>query len=154
MGMIRDLRHVAVTLKGSPELIEESRKRIMASLFGQKELSMEDEEYLFNVLTKLRGEMTAEKLVPPGQVIVVTSEEHYSVDRREVKPQLSGTSNGDGIKEQRLADIRITARDVGEILERRFGEIWFGKGMFSDHSPKCYEFVLEALWRGVRQGLK
>jgi len=154
MGMIRDLRHVAVTLKGSPELIEESRKRIIASLFGQKELSMEDEEYLFNVLTRLRGEMTAEKLVPPGQVIVVTSEEHYSVDRREVKPQLSGASNGDGLKEQRLADIRITARDVGEILERRFGEIWFGKGMFSDHSPKCYEFVLEALWRGVRQGSK
>jgi hypothetical protein len=82
--------------------------------------------------------MTAEKLVPPGQVLVVTSEEHFSIDRR---------NNID--REKRSADMRITVRDVGEVLETRFGEIWFGKGMFSDHSPKCYEFVLEALRRGV-----
>ena len=138
MGMLRDLRRVAITLKDSPDLLEESRRRILAGVFNQP-WSSEDETFLFNVLTRLRSEMTAEKLVPPGQVLVVTSEEHFSVDRRN-----TGT-------EQRSADVRITVRDVEEVLERRFGEIWFGKGMFSDHSPKCYEFVLEALRRGVMQ---
>jgi hypothetical protein len=138
MGMLRDLRRVAITLKDSPDLLEESRRRILAGVFKQPWTS-EDETFLFNVLTRLRSEMTAEKLVPPGQVLVVTSEEHFSVDRRN-----TGT-------EQRSADVRITVRDVEEVLERRFGEIWFGKGMFSDHSPKCYEFVLEALRRGVMQ---
>jgi len=136
MGMLRDLRRIAITLKDSPDLLEESRRRILAGVFNQP-LTTEDETYLFNVITRLRSEMTAEKLVPPGQVLVVTSEEHFSVDRRNVG------------SEKRSADLRITVRDVGEVLERRFGEIWFGKGMFSDHSPKSYEFVLEALRRGV-----
>jgi hypothetical protein len=135
MGMIRDLRKVAVALKDSPDLLEESRRKILASVFGQT-VSPEDEVYLFDVLTRLRSEMSAEKLVPPGQVIVVSSEEHYSVDKR-----------GSGVGTS--ADVRITARDVGECLEKRFGEIWFAKGMFSDHSPKYYEFILGALQRGV-----
>lgn len=141
MGMIRDLRRIAVTLKDSPVLLEESRRKILAGVFSQP-ISSEDEKFLYDVLTKLRSEMTAEKLVPPGQVIVVTSEEHFSVDRR----------GPGGVSECRNADIRVTARDVGEVLERRFGEVWFGKGMFSDHSPKQYEFVLEALRRGVMNG--
>lgn len=136
MGMLRDLRRIAIVLKDSPELLEESRRRILGGVFNQP-TSPDDETFLFNVLTRLRSEMTAEKLVPPGQVLVVTSEEHFSVDRRNL-----GT-------EKRSADIRITVTDVGEILQRRFGEVWFGKGMFSDHSPKCYEFILEALRRGV-----
>jgi hypothetical protein len=136
MGMIRDLRRIAITLKETPELLEQSRRKILAGVFNQP-VSPEDERYLFGVLTRLRSEMTAEKLVPPGKVIVVTSEEHFSVDK-------AGTSM--------LADIRVTVRDVGEVLDRRFGEVWFGKGMFSDHSPKHYEFVLEALRRGVING--
>lgn len=132
VGMLRDLRKIAVALKDSPDLLDESRRKILASLFNQP-LSSEDETYLFEVLTRLRSEMTAEKMVPPGRVIVVSSEEHYSVDTR------GGTG----------ANIRIRGRDVGECLERRFGEIWFAKGMFSDHSPKHYEFALAALHRGV-----
>lgn len=141
MGMIRDLRRIAVTLKDSPELLEESRRKILAGVFSQP-VSPEDEKFLYDVLTRLRSEMTAEKLAPPGQVIVVTSEEHFSVDRRGSR----------GVSESRNADIRVIARDVGEVLERRFGEVWFGKGIFSDHSPKHYEFVLEALKRGVING--
>ena len=148
MGVLSDLRRIAVVLKESPELVDESSRRLFTGVFGQTSLSTDDEEYLFDALKRMRGEMTAEKLVPPGQVIVVMSEEHYSVDRRE----LSDPLNEDEMKEQRLADIRVTARDMGEVLERRFGEVWFGKGMFSDHSPKCYEFVLEALRRGIKQG--
>jgi hypothetical protein len=149
MGMIRDLRRVAVKLKDSPDLLEESRRKIFAGVFSQP-VSPEDETYLFDVLASLRSEMTAEKLVPPGQVIVVSSEEHFSVDRRDVKS--INTSMTTTMKERRTADIRITARDVGEVLERRFGEVWFGRGMFSDHSPKNYEFILEALRRGVQKG--
>jgi hypothetical protein len=94
------------------------------------------------VLTTLRGEMSAEKLVPPGQVIVISSEEHFSLNRRGRKGHA-----GTDLHEQRLEDVKVTARDVGEVIEKRFGEIWFAKGMFSDHSPKGYEFVLEALRR-------
>ena len=143
MGMIRDLRKVAVALKDDPELLEGSRRKILASLFNQP-FSPEDEKYLFEVLKRLRSEMNAEKLVPPGQVIVVTSEEHYSVDRKDLHRNCAEST-----KERRMADIRVTARDMGEVLERRFGEVWFAKGMFSDHSPKSYEFVLEALKRGI-----
>jgi hypothetical protein len=143
MGMIRDLRRIATTLKDSPDLLEESRRKILASVFSQP-ISPEDETYLFDVLTRLRSEMTAEKLVPPGQVLVVSSEEHFSIDRRDIRHELA-----ENVNEHRTADIRVTVRDVGEVLERRFGEVWFGKGMFSDHSPKSYEFVLEALRKGV-----
>jgi hypothetical protein len=142
MGMIRDLRRVAVTLKDNPSLLEESRRKILSDVFSQP-LSVEDETYLFSVLTRLRSEMTAVKLVPPGQVLVVSSEEHFSVSTRGVVG---------GGKSERTADVRVVCRDVGEVLERRFGEIWFGKGMFSDHSPKNYEFVSEALRRGVLNG--
>jgi hypothetical protein len=141
MGMIRDLRRIAITLKDSPDLLEESRRKILAGVFSQP-VTPEDDEYLFTVLTRLRSETTAEKLCPPGQVIVVSSEEHFSVDRRVVG----------GNDARRTADVRVTARDVGECLELRFGEVWFRKGMFSDHSPKCYEFVLEALKKGNIQG--
>ena len=146
MGIIRDIRKIAVALKETPELVEESRRKILGAVFNQA-VSADDEAFLFDVLTKLRCEMTAEKLVPPGQVIVVSSEEHFSVDRREVK--IPSTA---GIKEFRTSDVRVTARDVGDVLERRFGEVWFANGMFSDHSPKSYEFVLEALRRGVLNG--
>ena len=143
MGMIRDLRRIAVTLKDNPSLLEESRRKILEDVFSQP-LSVEDEGYLFSVLTRLRNEMTAVKLVPPGLVLVVSSEEHFSVSTRVVV--------GGGTNERRLADVRVVCRDVGDVLERRFGEIWFGKGMFSDHSPKNYEFVLESLRRGVLKG--
>ena len=144
--MLRDLRKIAVTLKDAPELLEESRRKLLAGVFNQP-VSPEDEQFLFDLLTKLRSEMTAEKLVPPGQVIVVSSQEHFSVDRRDVRSASTAEIN-----ELRCADIRVTARDVEDVLERRFGEVWFGKGMFSDHSPKNYEFVLEALRRGVLNG--
>lgn len=145
MGMIRDLRRIAVTLKDNPSLLEESQRKILSDVFSQP-LSVEDETYLYAVLTQLRSEMTAVKLVPPGQVLVVSSEEHFSVSTRGVV--------GGGTNERRMADVRVVCRDVGEVLERRFGEIWFGKGMFSDHSPKNYEFVLEALRRGVLGGTR
>jgi hypothetical protein len=134
MGMIRDLRKMAVTLKDSPDVLDQSRSKILTTLFGQH-LSKADEEFLFDVISGLRSEMNAEKLVPPGQVIVVSSEEHYSA---------AGGDGGDSL--------RVVARDVTGCLERRFGEIWFGKGMFADHSPKHYEFVLGELQRGVING--
>jgi hypothetical protein len=137
MGMIRDLRSIAITLKDSPDLLESSRARVIAGFMGRA--TPEDDAYLFSVLSRLRGDMTATKLVPAGQVLAVNSEEHFSVDTRRM-----------GAVEERSKDVRITVRDVGEVLGRRFGEIWFAKGMFSDHSPKCYEFCLEALRRGVK----
>ena len=145
MGMIRDLREIAIHLKENPILLEESRKHILGAVLGQTS-SPEEETYMYDVLTRLRSKMTAIKLVPAGQVLVVSSEEHFSVDRRETG--VAATR----MNEARMADVRVTVRDVGEVLERRFGEIWFAKGMFSDHSPKCYEYVLEALRKGVVDG--
>ena len=146
MGMIRDLRRIAITLKESPDLLEESRRKILSGVFSQP-VSSEDEKFLYDVLSRLRSEMTAEKLVPPGHVILVTSEEHFSVDRRRGGGCGGGRVNQD--KASCKSDVRVTASDVGDVLDKRFGEIWFQKGMFSDHSPKHYEFVLEALRRGV-----
>jgi hypothetical protein len=141
MGMLRDLRNIAVRLQDSPALLEECRRKLQSNYFSATSLSDEDEGYLYTTLSDLRREMSAEKLVPPGQVIVISSEEHFSVDTR---------VRSANAHEQRLEDVRVTARDVGDVIETRFREIWFAKGMFSDHSPKRYEFVLEALRRGIK----
>ena len=76
MEMIRDLRRIIVTLKDSLNLLEESRRKILASVFNEP-TSPEDEKYLFHVLSRFRSEMRAEKLVPLGLVLMITFEEHF-----------------------------------------------------------------------------
>ena len=93
-----------------------------------------DDEYLYAILKTLRAGMDTEKLVPPGEVYVVETQTVFQQSRDggvDIKPAT-----------------RITTRVVKDV-EKRFCEINFGQGMFSDHSPAKYEVALEMLLRGV-----
>lgn len=93
-----------------------------------------DDDYLYSILKTLRAGMDSEKLVPPGEVYVL---ETQTVFQR-------GRDGGVDIKPV----TRVTTRVVKDV-EKRFGELGFGRGMFSDHSPRNYEGTLEMLLRGV-----
>ncbi|KAF8446509.1 hypothetical protein BGX38DRAFT_1271104 [Terfezia claveryi] len=93
-----------------------------------------DDDYLYSILKTLRAGMDSEKLVPPGEVYVL---ETQTVFQR-------GRDGGVDIKPA----TRVTTRVVKDV-EKRFGELGFGRGMFSDHSPRNYEGTLEMLLRGV-----
>ncbi|KAF8428229.1 hypothetical protein EV426DRAFT_571557 [Tirmania nivea] len=93
-----------------------------------------DDDYLYSILKTLRAGMDSEKLVPPGEVYVLETQTVFQQERDggvDIKPAT-----------------RVTTRVVQDV-EKRFGELGFGRGMFSDHSPANYEGALELLLRGV-----
>lgn len=93
-----------------------------------------DDEYLYSILKTLRAGMDSQKLVPPGEVYLLETQTVFQQERDggvDIKPAT-----------------RVTTRIVKDV-EKRFGEIGFGRGMFSDHSPANYEGALELLLRGV-----
>ena len=93
-----------------------------------------DDDYLYSILKTLRAGMDSEKLVPPGEVYVLETQTVFQ----------QGRDGGVDIKPA----TRVTTRVVKDV-EKRFGELGFGRGMFSDHSPANYEGALEMLLRGV-----
>jgi len=93
-----------------------------------------DGDYLYSILKTLRAGMDSEKLVPPGEVYVLETQTVFQ----------QGRDGGVDIKPA----MRVTTRVVKDV-EKRFGELGFGRGMFSDHSPANYEGALEMLLRGV-----
>ncbi|PHH64205.1 hypothetical protein CDD81_4819 [Ophiocordyceps australis] len=94
-----------------------------------------DEQALGALRESMRG---AHKLVPPGEVFAVES---TPVLRREAF--VAGDEGGVGRPAQRVVLKYI--RDV----ETRFGEVRFGGGMLTDHSPAKYEDALNKLRLGV-----
>ena len=94
---------------------------------GQKE---DDEQWAYATLKVLRASMMSAKLVPPGEVFVVESE------------QVGGVGEG------KTSGKRVVLKHVRDV-ERRFREVRFGRGMLTDHSPGRYEAALEGLRAGV-----
>ncbi|KAF8472686.1 hypothetical protein BDZ91DRAFT_444523 [Kalaharituber pfeilii] len=111
---------------------EHSSARAWAS--GDVMFEDNDDDYLYSILKTLRAGMDAEKLVPPGEVYIVEMQTVFQ----------EGRDGGVDIKPA----TRVTTRVVQDV-EKRFGEIGFGRGMFSDHNPANYEGTLEMLLRGV-----
>ena len=127
-----------------------------------------DDEWTHDALQSLREGMTAEKLVPPGEVFVLR---RHGVLRRHAFLSKTGTARdeqaADGLKMlPSVADASARAaggykaashvtlthiKDVG----RFFSEIPFSSGgrgigdKFADHVPKRYERACEALGKGV-----
>jgi hypothetical protein len=103
----------------------------------------DDEEaaWAHATLTTIRANMTAEKLVPPGEVFVVESTRVLRRDAFLAREQQKQNHFGRPAR-------RMVLRYVGDV-ERRFGEVRFGGGMLGDHSPGGYEKGLERLARGV-----
>ena len=97
-----------------------------------------DEEWALPVLQALRDTMKGKKLVPPGEVFVV---ETQRVLRRDAFVFTEEGTIGRPARRVMLKYIR----DV----EGWFGELKFGSGLLTDHSPAKYEDALNKLRLGV-----
>ncbi|KND87948.1 Sn1-specific diacylglycerol lipase beta [Tolypocladium ophioglossoides CBS 100239] len=97
-----------------------------------------DEQWVLPALGALRDSMKSARLVPPGEVFAIES---TRVLRRDAFVVLDEGPVG------RPAQ-RVVLKYVGDV-EARFGEVRFGTGMLTDHSPAKYEDALNKLRLGV-----
>jgi hypothetical protein len=97
-----------------------------------------EEEWKLPMLQALRDTMKGKKLVPPGEVFAV---ETTRVLRRDAFVLLEEGPIG------RPAS-RVVLKYIRDV-EGRFGEIRFGTGLLTDHSPAKYEDALNKLRLGV-----
>ncbi|EER29881.1 Lipase family protein [Coccidioides posadasii C735 delta SOWgp] len=102
-----------------------------------------EDSWAWNTLKSLRSQLTAAKLMPPGEVFVVDTMRVLQRDAFTLD-----TSSGDGYPRLGRPATRVQLRFIRDV-EARFGEIRFGSGMLGDHSPGRYEASLAALARGV-----
>ncbi|KAG0127429.1 hypothetical protein HOY82DRAFT_490580 [Tuber indicum] len=138
-GIIRDFWTVAVAFKTDTQGTKaEIRSRILQGLTsGNVSGIMGDgDDWAWSVVKTCRAGMLSEKLAPPGKVYKVQGERVFIKDE-------GGGGNGGMKSKWRVKGWRV--RDV----ERWFGEVGFGGGMFGDHNPGEYERVLELLARGL-----
>ena len=125
IGVIRDFHSVALSFReDSGDVLAEIRRRFLSGLWCGNSTS-EEWSWEVAVLKTLRAGMTAEKLVPPGEVWRVSATDPDAAGKKRVRAW------------------------VVEDVENRFGEVTFAKRCFGDHSPGAYEETLEALRRGV-----
>jgi hypothetical protein len=153
LGMLRDVQGAALAIKSDFAASNKGSIRwriwdaVTGCLFGPVGsawtmgdgiLPMADSEWAFATLKVLRVNMMHAKLVPPGEVFVVESTPVPGHG-----PVGFGGSNPSGTLEHRVVLKHV--RDV----ERRFGEMRFGSGMFADHMIGRYEQALERLMVGA-----
>lgn len=126
------IRRPSTTSDSEEKYEDGADPRVWAS--GDAIFENRDDDYLYSILKTLRAGMDSEKLVPPGEVYLIETQTVFQEAR------------GGGVDIKPAT--RVTTRVVKDV-EKRFGEIGFGRGMFSDHSPANYEGALELLLRGV-----
>ncbi|EEP81128.1 predicted protein [Uncinocarpus reesii 1704] len=102
-----------------------------------------EDSWAWNTLKSLRAQLTAPKLMPPGEVFVVDTMRVLQRDAFTMD-----TPSGDGYPRLGRPATRVQLRFIRDV-EARFGEIRFGSGMLGDHSPARYEASLAVLARGV-----
>ncbi|KAK4239473.1 Sn1-specific diacylglycerol lipase beta [Achaetomium macrosporum] len=149
--MWRRIRRTFLNAMSHP--LSESKRLFVGGVGGSGE-----DEWAYSTLKALRAHMAGDKLVPPGEVFVVESEE---VLRREAFVFTTlGSSSGSG-----EGGAKRSARNDGNYplgrpakrmvlkyvrdVEKRFGEVRFYGSMLTDHSPGRYEAALERLMLGV-----
>lgn len=99
-----------------------------------------EEQWMLPALEALRSSMRSEKLRPPGEVFSVESQR---VLRRDAFLLPDEEHIGRPAR-------RVVLRYVKDV-EGRFGEVRFGTGMLTDHSPAKYEDTLNKLRLGVAE---
>lgn len=134
LGVLRDFQNVALAFKNDEEGIAvDIRKRLIAQ-FASRHIPLSvhdsDDDYLWELLTKLRAVMDSEKLVPPGEVYHISTNTVFE------------THDG---KTKRAT--RIICKVIVNV-EKRFAEPVFGRGIFH-HSPLYYERATRTLEMGV-----
>ncbi|EXJ56660.1 hypothetical protein A1O7_07004 [Cladophialophora yegresii CBS 114405] len=114
-----------------------------------------EDTWAWAALKTLRAAMVNDKLVPPGEIFVVETTRVFDrLDPDVAREAVFGPDDSRDDRTEKLyralgrpaTRVRMTwVRDV----ERRFGELRFGRDMFGDHSPGRYEAALAALEKGI-----
>jgi hypothetical protein len=101
-----------------------------------------EDGWAWSALKSLREEMTAPKLMPPGEVFVV--------DTMRVLQRNAFTSNSfsDGHPQLGRPATRVQFKFIRDV-QALYGEVQFGSSMLGDHNPARYEASLAALSGGV-----
>ncbi|KAI1941138.1 hypothetical protein LOZ66_001646 [Ophidiomyces ophidiicola] len=102
-----------------------------------------EDSWAWNTLKSLRSQLTAPKLLPPGEVFVVDTMRVLQRDAFTLD-----TLTSDGYPRLGRPATRVQLRFIRDV-EARYREIRFGSGMLGDHSPGRYEASLAVLARGV-----
>lgn len=160
LGILHDLRTVALSFKKDTtnskshirsRVWEGLRQSILNKFYvNQPPITINageglgEDTWAWSTLQSLRNEMTAPKLVPPGEVFVVDT---MRVLQR--NPFTTNGNLGEGSSPQlgRPAT-RVHLKFIRNV-ETYFGEMKFSSGMLGDHNPVRYEASLAALARGV-----
>lgn len=101
-----------------------------------------EDSWAWSTLKSLREDMTAHKLLPPGEVFIV---ETMRVLQRDA---FTMGNDGDGYPQLGRPATRVQLKFIRDV-ESRFKEMRFGSGMLADHSPARYEASLSVLTHGV-----
>lgn len=162
LGVLHDLQAVALAFKSDNSAAKsDARRRVWEALrtgvadrwYGEQQPGGggggEDyggeQEWAWAALKVLRASMLSRKLVPPGEVFVVESSAVLRRDAFVGKPAADAPQLGEPAR-------RVVLKYVSDV-EARFGEVRFGTGMLTDHSPGRYEDALRRLRWGVGGGL-
>ncbi len=114
-----------------------------------------EDTWAWAALKTLRAAMVNDKLVPPGEIFVVETTRVF--DRLDPDVAREAVFGPDDSKDDRTEKLyRALGRPATRVrmtwvrdVEKRFGELRFGRDMFGDHSPGRYEAALAALERGI-----
>jgi len=90
----------------------------------------------------------SEKLVPAGEVFVIETNRVFDRQSDTFIATGSDTATERVYRSLGRPATRIQFKLVRDV-ERRFGELRFGRDMFADHNPGRYEANLAALERGI-----
>ncbi|KAL2150063.1 hypothetical protein VTH82DRAFT_7739 [Thermothelomyces myriococcoides] len=162
LGLLHDVQGAALALRADGTA-REARRRILKAVVraclprdsdhhddvvavrnGSRPAGGDDDEWEYRLLGTLRRAMRSEKLVPPGDVFVVEGTVALLRAGPEAAGEVGKKDDGLGGRPAR----RMVLRYVKDV-ERRFGEIRFGMGLLTDHSPARYEASLDRLIRGL-----
>jgi hypothetical protein len=146
LGILHDLQSVALARKSdNASAVADFWERVKSTMQSSFNNSIPwgaqtfapDDEWAFMQLKMLRSNMLSHKLLPPGSVLVLKTEEAL----KRVKGEAERSVVVDGVQSIKLKHVRN--------VEVRFREIRFTKGSLPDHNPANYETALETLRKAV-----
>ncbi|KAL7418974.1 hypothetical protein Q5752_006658 [Cryptotrichosporon argae] len=161
LGLLRDLRNIAITLSEEGTVAEEIVGRVVginrrrfafqasaptaATSVAVPEPSDEDmlNDWLVSLVKTMRADMDNDKLYPPGMVYIL---EHFDVFVTDTEEALGAGGRGKRITHR--AAQRVILRQCDSVTER-FREPLFSKTMLNDHLPSHYECSTQLLYEGL-----
>jgi hypothetical protein len=155
LGVLHDLQGVALAFKTDTSGAKgEVRNRVWEGLIhGLKDRFYgdqggfsheENDQWALSALKSLRVSMLSAKLTPPGDVFVI---ETQPVLQRDAFTR-NDHSSGNGYAKLGRPATRAILKYIRDV-ERRFGEIRFGRSMLADHNPRRYEMSIAVLGKAV-----